>query len=89
MLIGRKSKYKTFKTTCRNLSNSKKRNTSLTLGEDKVLAVAVQKYPFYRIKAIDFIKKKNVAQKSCEVVDDELDFIEDGKSFFSYFQCFY
>ena len=28
-----------------NMSNSKKRNTSLILDEDKLLAVAVQKYP--------------------------------------------
>ena len=60
------------------MSNSKKRNISLALGEDELLAVADQKY---MVKA----KEKNVVQNAWEAVVDELDFAEYCKNFFCYF----
>ena len=60
--IRRKIKQKKTRdnTQKQNNSNSKTRKTSLTLGEDKLLAAAVQEYSCYinKIKAIDLIKKK-------------------------------
>ena len=71
------------------MSNSKKRNTSLALGKDELLTVAVQKYPCLYDKSHRFHKEKNVAQKTWVVVADQLDFVEDGKNFFSHFRCFH
>ena len=72
----------------RNKSNSKKRNTSLTLGEDELLAVTVQKYPcLYGKSDRSHKEKKNAVENTWEVVIDELDLVEDGKNVFCYFPC--
>ena len=47
----------------RNKSNSKKKNTSLTLGEGELLAVAVQNYPCLYDRSH---KEKNVIQNVWE-----------------------
>ena len=70
------------------MSNSKKRNTSLTLGKDELLAVTVEKYPCLYDKSRRSQKEKNVVQNTWEFVANELDFVEDGKTF-CYFRCFY
>ena len=71
------------------MSNSKKRITSLSLCDNKLLLVAVQKYPWSYDKSHRSHKEKNVVQNAWEGVADELNFAEDGKNFFCYFRCFY
>ena len=71
------------------MSNSKKRNTSLTLGNDELLAVAVQKYPCLYDKSHRSHKEKNVVQNAWEAVAEGLGFVEDRKNFFCYFRGFY
>ena len=73
----------------RNLSNSKKKNTSLALGKNKVFVVAVQKDPCLYDKNHRSHKEKNVVQNAWKAVVDELDFVEDGKTFLCYFRYFY
>ena len=51
------------------MSNSKKRNTSLTLAEEELLAWAVQKYPCLYDKS-HRSHKKNVVQNALEAVTD-------------------
>ena len=62
-----------------NKSNSKKRNTSLTLVKAELLAVTVQKYPcLYGNNSHRPHKEKNVVQNVWEAVVHELDFIAGG-----------
>ena len=61
----------------------------MTLGKDKLLAMAVQKYPGIYDKSHKSHKEKYVVQNAWEAVADELDFVEDGNNFFCDFQCFY
>ena len=42
----------------------------------------------YMEKAINLLKKK-CSLNTWEAADDGIDFVEDGKNFFCYFQCFY
>ena len=76
-----------LKTSCKKC-NSKKRKTSLTLGEDKLLALAVQKYPCFYDKNHRSHKEKMQCKNAWEAVADELNFVEDGKNFCC-FRCFY
>ena len=73
-----------------NKSNSKKRNTSLTLMQAELLAVTVQKHPcLYGNNSHRPHKEKNVIQNVWEAVVHELDFIADGKNSFFHFRCLY
>ena len=71
------------------MSNSEERNASLTLGENELLAVTVQKCPCFYDKSHRSHKEKNKVQNTWEAVADGLDFVEDVKNFFCYFRCFY
>ena len=70
------------------MSNSKKKNTFLTLGKDKLLAMAVQKYPGIYDKSHKSQKEKYVVQNAWEAVADELDFVEDGNTSSAIFNVF-
>ena len=70
------------------MSNSEKRNTSLTLGKDELIAVTVQKYPYLYDKSHRSHKEKTLVQNAWEAVVDESDFVRNGKNF-CHFRCFY
>ena len=67
------------------MSNSTKKNTSLTLGEDKLLAVGVQKYPCLYDKSHRSHKEKNMVQNACEAAANELNFVEKTFAIFDVF----
>lgn len=56
------------------MSNSKKRITSLSLGDGKLLSVGVQKYPWLHDKSHRSHKEENVVQNAWEATANELDF---------------
>ena len=70
------------------MKNSKKTITFLSLGEDELLAVAVQKYLWLYDESHRSHKEKNVVQNAWEVVATEWDFAEDGITSSAIFNVF-
>ena len=67
----------------------RKKKFFLTLGEDELLAVAVQKYPCLYDKSHRSHKEKIIVQNIWEAVAHKLDLVEDGENFFCYCRRFY
>lgn len=71
------------------MNDIKKRNRPLTLAEDELLAIAVQKYPCLYDKSHPTHKERNVVENAWDAVANELNFVKDGKNFWCYRYLFY
>ena len=63
----------------KGLNNLRKKGTSLTLGENELLAERVRSYPCLCDKTYKKQKENNIVENAWKTVAGELDFMNDGK----------
>ena len=73
------------------LNNLKKKRTSLTLGEDELIAERVRSYPYLYDKALKEHKEKDIVENVWKkLLKNQLDFVDDVQysGFFCVQYCF-